>query len=119
MTTQTRLTPFYRVSDCLNSAGGKTSVCMKHARLSQLLQFGYEDKPTVNKAIRAASAHLFELFRGEATSFPESWSQRVTDHAFAKLTGAFNPAKATALDAERLQAEHDAAANNQAWEEVL
>jgi hypothetical protein len=110
-----RITPFYRVSDCLSAVGTKTSVCLKLDRLAQLQHYAYGCRSTVNKAIRAASRELAALPSRAAeaqASVDDSWSQAVVDRALAKLTGAYNPEKAVVLDAV---AEQLAAENNAAW----
>jgi hypothetical protein len=116
-----RHTIFYRVSDCLNAAGTKTSVCMRAERLQELLPFAYGDKTVVNRTIRAASrdvALVSNLTADGSALAALSWSQAVVVRAAAKLRGSYEPAKAAVLAAERQAAEALAAENNSAWTQV-
>lgn len=129
-----RRTNFYRVSDCRNAAGTVTSVCIRHDRLQHLLHFAYGDLSTVNKTVRVASRDLLARVETPRANSPcivhrargsaqrqcgASWSRAVVGRAFAKLTGAFDPVKAEALEAARSDAERLAAENNGAWEQVV
>jgi hypothetical protein len=137
-----RNTIFYRVSGCLNAAGGPTSVCLKQDILPDLLRLAYGSLPTVNTAIRSASRDPGAPSSRTANA-SGSWSETVVSRARAKLAGSYQPAKAAALEAQRIAAleaaaiaelERDidaaveslqdataavAAENNAAWAEAL
>lgn len=115
-----RKTVFYRVSGCVNAAGAPTSICMPATRLADLLPYAYGEKSTVNKAVRAASRDLGLHSNRDALGSAlctRSWSQAVTTRAFAKLTGAYDPARAAALARAEQEAAALAAENNAAWEQ--
>lgn len=121
-----RHTNFFRVSDCTNVDGTKTSVCFKQDKRDQLLRFGYQNQHTGYSAIRRASEALHAEIKANVSAYawmPEpSWSDLVVNKALAVLRGSYQPEKAAAL-----QAAADAAAavlaaqadeNNQAWDAV-
>ena len=127
-----RHTLFYRISNCINACGNATSVCMHEAKLSRLLHFAYQDRSTVNRAVRSASRDLALIstrtVQGSAPNV-RSWSQAVVSRALAKLTGAYDPVKAAALESILTTALESAALdavalaplaadNNAAWEQV-
>ena len=115
-----RHTPFYRVSDCHNASGGITSVCIRtQDRLQDLLRVAYDDLAVVNRTVRAASRELAVTPSRAAEALASgggSWSRAVVDRAFFKLAGAYQPARAAAIDAERKAAENLAVENNAQWD---
>ena len=114
-----RHTQFYRVSDCTNVDGTKTSVCFKQDRLKQLLKFGYRNQHTAYSAVRRASEALHAEIEANVSAhawMPESsWSDLVVNKALAVLRGSYQPEKAAALEAAAALVAAQADENNQAW----
>lgn len=114
-----RHTKFYRVSDCTNVDGTKTSVCFKQDRLDQLLKFGYQSQHTAYSAVRRASEVLHAEVKANVSAhawMPEpSWSDMVVNKALAVLRGSFQPEKAAAPAAAAALVAAQATENNQAW----
>ena len=117
-----RHTNFFRVSDCTNVDGTKTSVCFKQDKREQLLKFGYQNQHTAYSAIRRASEALHAEIKANVSAhawMPEpSWSDLVVNKALAVLRGSFQPEKAAALAAAAALGVAQAAQNNRAWDAV-
>ena len=117
-----RHTTFFRVSDCTNIDGTKTSVCFKQDKLDALMRFGYQNKRTAFGAVRAASRTIHADIRANVSSdawmLESSWSILVVAKTLAVLRGSFQPEKAAALEAAAALVAVQAAENNQAWDAV-
>lgn len=117
-----RHTNFFRVSDCINVDGTKTSVCFNQNRRDQLLKFGYQNQHTAYSAVRRASEALHSEIKANVSAhawmIEPSWSNLVVTKALAVLRGSFQPEKAAALAAAAALGVAQAAENNRAWDTV-
>ena len=117
-----RHTQFFRISDCTNIDGTKTSVCFKQDKRDALMRFGYQNQHTAFSAVRRASKALHADIKVNVSRdawMPESsWSHLVVTKALAVLRGSFQPDKAAALEAVAVLVAAQAAENNQAWDAV-
>ena len=117
-----RHTDIFRVSDCTNVDGTKTSVCFKQDKREALMRFGYQNQHTAFSAVRRASEGLHADIKANVSRdawMPQSsWSNLVVTKALAVLRGSYQPEKAAALDAAAALVAAQAAENNRAWDAV-